>query len=43
VSALPLDVFMELEAAAAAHEPRRAVNPSKSWGLKFDVFDDYPQ
>ncbi|KAH8104946.1 Aldo/keto reductase [Phellopilus nigrolimitatus] len=40
VTALPEDLFAELEAAAAAHPPQRAVNPSKSWGLDFDIFDD---
>ncbi|KAI5123091.1 hypothetical protein M0805_001447 [Coniferiporia weirii] len=40
VTALPEDLFTELEAAAAAHKPQRVVNPSKSWGLDFDIFDD---
>lgn len=40
VTALPTDLFNELEAAAAAHPPQRVVNPSKGWGLDFDIFDD---
>ncbi|PCH40515.1 hypothetical protein WOLCODRAFT_24169 [Wolfiporia cocos MD-104 SS10] len=43
VHALPDDLFEQLEKAAAAHPPQRVVNPSKNWGLDFDVFDDYPQ
>ncbi|THH03296.1 hypothetical protein EW145_g6370 [Phellinidium pouzarii] len=39
VTALPQDLFEKLEAAAAAHPPQRVVNPSKSWGLNFDVFE----
>lgn len=37
---LPEDLFNKLEAAAAAHPPKRVVNPSKGWGLSFDIFDD---
>ena len=40
VVALPKDAFEKLEAAAAAHPPQRVVNPSKNWGLGFDVFDE---
>ncbi|PCH40500.1 Aldo/keto reductase [Wolfiporia cocos MD-104 SS10] len=43
VHALPDDLFEQLEKAAAAHPPQRVVNPSKNWGLDFNVFDDYPQ
>ncbi|EPQ54864.1 hypothetical protein GLOTRDRAFT_111441 [Gloeophyllum trabeum ATCC 11539] len=42
VTALPDDAFAKLEAAATAHPPQRVVNPSKNWGLPFDVFEDYP-
>ncbi|KZP13929.1 Aldo/keto reductase [Athelia psychrophila] len=41
VTPLPQALFDRLEQAAAAHEPMRVVNPSKSWGLDFDIFDDY--
>ena len=37
---LPQDAFDKLEAAAAAHPPKRVVNPSERWGLGFDLFDD---
>ncbi|KAL0960495.1 hypothetical protein HGRIS_005533 [Hohenbuehelia grisea] len=40
VAALPQDAFDKLEKAATSHAPQRVVNPSKSWGLDFDVFDD---
>jgi len=43
VSALPDDLFEKLEQAAVSHPPQRIMNPSKGWGLPFDVFDDYPQ
>jgi len=43
VTALPDDLFDELEKAATSHPPQPVVNPSKPWGLDFDVFDDYPQ
>ena len=36
---LPQDVFQRIEAAAAAHPPKRIVNPSKSWGV--DIFDEW--
>ena len=40
---LPADLFDTLEKAATAHPPQRVVNPSRSWGLGFDVFDeDWP-
>ncbi|EGN97870.1 hypothetical protein SERLA73DRAFT_55975 [Serpula lacrymans var. lacrymans S7.3] len=37
---LPQDAFDTIERLAAAHPPKRVVNPSKSWGLNFDIFDD---
>ncbi|TCD65873.1 hypothetical protein EIP91_002135 [Steccherinum ochraceum] len=40
VTALPQDLFEKLEAAAVSHPPARVVNPSKGWGLDFDIFDD---
>lgn len=40
VKKLPQETFDAIEAAATAHEPLRVVNPSKGWGLKFDVFDE---
>ncbi|KAL5501862.1 hypothetical protein ACEPAH_9123 [Sanghuangporus vaninii] len=40
VAALPDDLFTELEEAAVSHKPLRTMNPSKDWGLDFDVFDD---
>ncbi|KZT11775.1 Aldo/keto reductase [Laetiporus sulphureus 93-53] len=43
VFALPDDLFEQLEKAAISHPPHRVVNPSKSWGIGFDVFEDYPQ
>ncbi|KDQ49217.1 hypothetical protein JAAARDRAFT_43007 [Jaapia argillacea MUCL 33604] len=39
---LPKASFDKLEEAATSHPPQRVINPSKAWGLKFDVFDDYP-
>jgi hypothetical protein len=42
VTKLPQEQFDKLEAAATAHKPVRAVNPSKGWGLGYDLFDDYP-
>lgn len=39
VSAIPQDLFDKLEAAAASHPPQRVVNPSKNWGLDFDIFE----
>ena len=41
VTPLPNTLFDSLEQAAAAHKPIRVVNPSKNWGLDFDIFDDY--
>ncbi|KAL6300719.1 NADP-dependent oxidoreductase domain-containing protein [Sparassis latifolia] len=43
IYALPQDLFEKLEEAATSHPPQRVVNPSKGWGLDFDVFDEYPQ
>jgi len=40
---LPAALFDKLEKAATSHPPQRITNPSKSWGLDFDIFDDYPQ
>ncbi|KAH9891869.1 NADP-dependent oxidoreductase domain-containing protein [Cubamyces lactineus] len=37
---LPEDLFNKLEKAATSHPPQRVVNPSKNWGLPFDVFND---
>lgn len=42
VRELPQSLFDELEKAVTSHPPQRVVNPSKGWGLGFDVFDDYP-
>ncbi|KIK91961.1 hypothetical protein PAXRUDRAFT_830404 [Paxillus rubicundulus Ve08.2h10] len=36
---MPQEDFEKLEKAATAHPPQRVVNPSKGWGLSFDVFD----
>jgi hypothetical protein len=40
VTLLPEHLFDQLEEAANAHPPQRVVNPSKGWGLDFDIFDD---
>ncbi|KAK7695590.1 hypothetical protein QCA50_000226 [Cerrena zonata] len=40
VVSLPKHLFEKLEEAATSHSPQRVVNPSKGWGLDFDVFDD---
>ncbi|KAH8082412.1 NADP-dependent oxidoreductase domain-containing protein [Cristinia sonorae] len=40
VTALPKDLFEKLETAATSHPPQRVVNPSKNWGLDFDIFDE---
>jgi diketogulonate reductase-like aldo/keto reductase len=40
VGKLPDADFRVLEDAACAHPPKRVANPSKSWGLDFDIFDD---
>jgi len=40
IAALPADLFAKLETAATSHPPQRVVNPSKGWGLEFDVFDE---
>ncbi|OSC98051.1 hypothetical protein PYCCODRAFT_1376010 [Trametes coccinea BRFM310] len=37
---LPDELFNKLEKAATSHPPQRVLNPSKSWNLPFDVFDD---
>ncbi|KAI0823952.1 NADP-dependent oxidoreductase domain-containing protein [Trametes gibbosa] len=37
---LPEVLFDKLEKAAAAHPPKRVVNPSQGWGLSFDIFND---
>jgi hypothetical protein len=37
---LPQDWFDKLENAAVSHKAHRTSNPSKSWGLDFDIFDD---
>lgn len=40
VVSLPKHLFDKLEEAATSHPPQRVVNPSKGWGLDFDVFDE---
>jgi len=40
VHALPDELFQKLEEAATSHDPSRVVNPSKGWGLGFDLFED---
>lgn len=42
VFTLPEDMFDKLEKASVSHKPLRVVNPSKGWGLDYDIFDDYP-
>jgi len=37
---LPIESFKKLEIAATSHKPKRVVNPSKGWGLDWDIFDD---
>ncbi|KAJ3525138.1 hypothetical protein NM688_g8450 [Phlebia brevispora] len=37
---LPDDLFEKLENASVSHPPQRTLNPSKSWNLGFDVFDE---
>ncbi|KAJ7166330.1 NADP-dependent oxidoreductase domain-containing protein [Mycena crocata] len=39
VRALPPALFEKLEKAATSHKPYPRLNPSKSWGLDFDIFD----
>ncbi|KAK0460029.1 NADP-dependent oxidoreductase domain-containing protein [Desarmillaria tabescens] len=39
VTKLPDELFEKLETAAISHEPKRGVNPSKGWGIDFDIFD----
>ncbi|KAJ7051817.1 Aldo/keto reductase [Mycena amicta] len=39
VQALPQDLFDQLEEAATSHEPYPRLNPSKGWGIDFDIFD----
>ncbi|KIK56940.1 hypothetical protein GYMLUDRAFT_173592 [Collybiopsis luxurians FD-317 M1] len=36
---LPEEVFDKIEQAARAHKPQRGLNPSKGWGLDFDIFE----
>ncbi|KAJ7583505.1 NADP-dependent oxidoreductase domain-containing protein [Mycena floridula] len=36
---LPPASFKKLEDAANAHPPKRGMNPSKGWGLDFDIFE----
>ncbi|EEB91625.1 hypothetical protein MPER_09989 [Moniliophthora perniciosa FA553] len=33
------ELFEKLEKAATSHKPERGSNPSKSWGLDFDIFE----
>jgi len=40
IVSLPQDSFDKLETAATSQEPHRTNNPSKNWGLEFDIFDD---
>ncbi|KAL0573978.1 hypothetical protein V5O48_007970 [Marasmius crinis-equi] len=35
---LPDELFRKLEDAAMSHKPERGLNPSKEWGLDFDIF-----
>ncbi|KZT69576.1 hypothetical protein DAEQUDRAFT_669433 [Daedalea quercina L-15889] len=42
VFSLPKGLFQKLEEAATSHPPQRVINPSKNYGLDFDIFDDYP-
>ncbi|KAJ7205676.1 NADP-dependent oxidoreductase domain-containing protein [Mycena rebaudengoi] len=39
VKALPEALFAKLEQAATSHKPYPRFNPSKGWGLDFDIFD----
>ncbi|KAJ7859002.1 NADP-dependent oxidoreductase domain-containing protein [Mycena leptocephala] len=39
VSALPPALFDKLERAATSHKPYPRLNPSKNWGIDFDIFD----
>ncbi|SJL07117.1 related to aldo/keto reductase family proteins [Armillaria ostoyae] len=39
ITKLPDELFEKLETAALLHEPKRGVNPSKGWGIDFDIFD----
>ncbi|KAI3621341.1 aldo-keto reductase [Moniliophthora roreri] len=39
ITKLPDELFEKLEKAATSHKPERGSNPSKSWGLDFDIFD----
>ncbi|KAJ7119850.1 NADP-dependent oxidoreductase domain-containing protein [Mycena epipterygia] len=36
---LPPALFEKLEKAATSHKPHRGLNPSKNWGIDFDIFD----
>lgn len=42
VTHLPAAAFDAIEAASVSHPPQRVVNPSKAWGLDFDIFDEEP-
>ncbi|KAJ7081581.1 NADP-dependent oxidoreductase domain-containing protein [Mycena belliarum] len=39
VRALPPALFEKLETAATSHKPYPRLNPSRGWGLDFDIFD----
>ncbi|KAJ7480548.1 NADP-dependent oxidoreductase domain-containing protein [Mycena latifolia] len=39
VRSLPSALFEKLEKAATSHKPYPRLNPSKNWGLDFDIFD----
>ncbi|KAF9265188.1 Aldo/keto reductase [Marasmius fiardii PR-910] len=38
ITKLPDATFKKLEEAATSHTPERGSNPSKTWGLDFDIF-----
>ncbi|KAK7025563.1 hypothetical protein VNI00_015916 [Paramarasmius palmivorus] len=39
ITKLPDELFEKLEKAATSHKPERGINPSKNWGLDFDIFE----
>ncbi|KAJ7261773.1 NADP-dependent oxidoreductase domain-containing protein [Mycena haematopus] len=39
ISALPPALFDKLETAATSHKPYPRLNPSRGWGIDFDIFD----
>ncbi|KAL0064268.1 hypothetical protein AAF712_008853 [Marasmius tenuissimus] len=38
ITKLPDETFQKLEESATSHKPERGLNPSKGWGLDFDIF-----